>query len=192
MDLSNLSLSGFTPEEIEKISAMDDGTFSVESREKKLSLKERLMGGASSNPEQLTFDNPYQSMEVVDELRKQVSECEIMLQAMWGLLKDKGATSEELNEKMEFVMKVRDSSNTQTHIICDNCGKQMQDIKKEIFKYRCLYCGSEKVINPYDKFEILEKAENSDENSENEDILNKEFVPYDVSKDLGFDEEENQ
>jgi hypothetical protein len=77
------------------------------------------------------------------------------------------------------------------------------------FTAKCLYCGVEILNNPYKKYDGLdpykssysEKAEeepepyvSDDEADEKEfkeatDLISQSFEPYDVTKDLNFDEE---
>ena len=77
------------------------------------------------------------------------------------------------------------------------------------FASKCYYCGVEILNNPYQKYDGIDPYSNAfsdkgdeepehyisdDEADEKEikeaaDVISQSFEPYDVTKDLGFDEE---
>lgn len=139
----------------------------------------------------------YQSMEDMEILKKRVTESEIMIHALWSFIKHYGnISSEELNATIEGLLQVRYSKKQKIEIICPDCGKVMQKVNKDLFTYKCFYCGFEQIQNPFDCFEITPEPEEEKDAEKapetDEDILNKTFEPYDVTKDLHFDDDEDE
>ena len=139
--------------------------------------------------------NEFQSIKEVERLTAMVEEQQTLLHAVWLMLQEHSATNEEFDE-------------------CPNCGKLMQKMENLLFTYKCYYCGAEDLGNPYKKYdgidpnvvyEDLHEAaeanaepqapadEIADEEAElrnAQEILSKDYQPYDVSQDLKFDEED--
>ena len=101
---------------------------------------------------------------------------------------------------------------------CPSCGKGMQKLEQVPFTLKCYYCGTEFLCNPFMKYDGLDpeeieyrpdkatseelnehsKPENyeqrqvqseEDEIANAKEILDREYQPYDVSKDLNFEDE---
>ncbi len=201
MKVSNLDKSGFSPEEIAKINEVmiKSGDRSVMEEEKKggfsgFRRKEKAPSGDLNASLSAMLASSGETEAEVSELKKRVVENEVMLQIMWDYLKEKGITSDDINSKLEAILEARRNSSYKYIYECDVCGKQLQEVKKEIFTFRCIYCGQNKTINRFDRYVIDEapskEAEVKEEPHEEKDILNMTFEPYDVSKDLNFEDED--
>ena len=113
----------------------------------------------------------------IKKLRERVDALEVLNYGLWIMLEKKGFTNEEYDEalkeaKEKLLAKFTAKKET---VKCPKCGKQLQ--AADIFGIKCIYCGYEQVANPYQT-----PKEESDE-------IPVEFEAYDVTKDLGFDEE---
>ncbi len=153
----------------------------------------------------------FQSIKEVERLTAMVEEQQTLLHAMWLMLQIHSATNEEFDECLRTAVLLRRRKDFKTEKICPNCGKLMQKMENLLFTYKCYYCGTEDLGNPYKKYDGIDPyaayeepaepeqgepaAEESipDEEAElrnAQEILNKDYQPYDVSKDLNFDEED--
>ena len=158
--------------------------------------------------------NEFQSIKEVERLTAMVEEQQTLLHAMWLMLQEHSATNEEFDECLKTAVLFRKRKDFKTEKICPNCGKLMQKMENLLFTYKCYYCGAEDLGNPYKKYdgidpnvvyEDLHEAaeanaepqapadEIADEEAElrnAQEILSKDYQPYDVSQDLKFDEED--
>ena len=152
--------------------------------------------------------NEYQALKEVEELKQMVEKQSCLLHAFWIMLKEKGATNEEFDKALteaSLLSKRTDYKNVKT---CPTCGKGLQKIENKLFTYKCYYCGLEVLNNPYKKYDgldpyktnyaepeeepapyISDAEADAQELKETQDIISQSFEPYDVSKDLNFDEE---
>ncbi|MBR3082423.1 MAG: hypothetical protein IKH06_06165 [Clostridiales bacterium] len=166
-----------------------------------------------------SIKNEFQSAKEVEVLRDTVNQQQILLHAMWLMLKDHGADNEEFNGKLKEAVQLSSRTDFKNSSNCPSCGKGMQKMEKVPFTLKCYYCGTEVLCNPFMKFdgidpnsidykterpsaeELIEQAnpENyeqkiaqseEDEIANAEAILNTNYEPYDVSKDLNFEEDE--
>ncbi|MCQ2466846.1 MAG: SGF11 family protein [Clostridia bacterium] len=78
---------------------------------------------------------------------------ETMLHAMWTILSEMGVTQEEILEKMKTTYELRKerANNTVEHS-CPNCSKPMQISTKSPFLAKCMYCKTEIIIDPYERY----------------------------------------
>ncbi len=146
--------------------------------------------------------NEFKALKEVEEMKSRVETMSMVLHAMWLLLKEKGITNEDLDESIKTVIELDKRKNFKTQIQCPDCGKQMQKMENNRFLYRCVYCGAEDFANPYKKYdaidlsapvpepEVTEEEKEQDEMKQAEEIINSSYEPYDVTKDLKFDEED--
>ena len=156
--------------------------------------------------------NEFQSIKEVERLTAMVEEQQTLLHAMWLMLQEHSATNEEFDECLKTAVLYRKRKDFKTEKICPNCGKLMQKMENLLFTYKCYYCGAEDLGNPYKKYdgidpnvvyeELQAPAEGAepapaeditDEEAElrnAQEILSKDYQPYDVSQDLKFDEED--
>ena len=150
----------------------------------------------------------YQSLKEVEELKHLVEKQSCLIHAFWIMLKEKGATNEEFDKALteaSLLANRKDYKNVKT---CPNCGKGLQKMENKLFTSKCFYCGLEVLNNPYKKYDGLDPyntgyAENVEEPApyisddeadaqelkETQDIISQSFEPYDVTKDLNFDDE---
>ena len=164
-----------------------------------------------------SLKNEFQSAKEVERLTAMVEEQQTLLHAMWLMLQEHSATNEEFDECLKNAVLLRKRKDFKTEKVCPNCGKLMQKMENLLFTYKCYYCGAEDLGNPYKKYdgidpnvvyedlnEVAQEAavaaaaadtapEIPDEEAElrnAQEILSKDYQPYDVSKDLNFEEED--
>lgn len=165
-----------------------------------------------------SIKNEFQSIKEVEILKDTVNQQQILLHAMWLMLKDHGFTNVEFNLHLKEAALMSNRKDFKNVINCPSCGKGMQKMEKVPFTLKCYYCGTEFLCNPFMKFdgldpmadyqterataEELEEQSNpekyeerqaqseADEIASAEEILKQDFEPYDVSKDLNFEEDE--
>ena len=169
---------------------------------------DELLQDLKGTPKENEIKNEYQALKEVEELKRMVEKQSCLLHAFWLMLKEKGATNEEFDKALteaSLLSKRIDYKNVTT---CTNCGKGLQKMENKLFTSKCYYCGLEILNNPYKKFDGLdpyskgyeEKEEEpapyisdaeaeAQELKESQDIISQSFEPYDVTKDLNFDEE---
>ena len=122
----------------------------------------------------------------VRELMARVEKLEVLNYGLWLMLEKKGFTHEEYNEALATAKENIAAKHTSTKeaIACPNCGRLLQSA--DIFGIKCIYCGYEQVANPY---QTVNPAKEAEEKAAEEAAPIQEFEAYDVTKDLGFDEE---
>ena len=168
-----------------------------------------LLQNMKSDSKESEVKNEFQSIKEVEELRRKVEKQSYLLHAFWILLKEKGITNEDLDRALNESVLLKKRTDYKNATACPNCGKSLQAMENKPFTSKCYYCGVEMLNNPYKKYDGLdpykssysEKAEeepepyvSDDEADEKEfkeatDLISQSFEPYDVTKDLNFDEE---
>lgn len=175
---------------------------------KNASEADQLLNSLKGDPKENEIKSEYQSLKEVEELKRLVEKQSCLLHAFWILLKDKGATNEDLDKALTEASLLKTRKDYKNTKVCPNCGKGLQKMENKLFTSKCYYCGLEVINNPYKKYDGLdpyntgyaEQAEEpapyiSDEEAdakelkENQDIISQSFEPYDVTKDLNFDDE---
>lgn len=160
----------------------------------------------------------FQSAKEFEELKETVSQQQILLHAMWLTLKDFGATNDQFSAHLKEAAALSTRTDFKNVVSCPSCGKGMQKMEKVPFTLKCYYCGYEHICNPFMKYDGLNPeaadykttrstSEELDEQSKPEQyeqkivlneqeeianaeaILNTNYEPYDVSKDLNFEDE---
>ena len=166
-----------------------------------------------------TIKNEFQSAKEVEILKDTVNQQQILLHAMWLMLKDHGADNDEFNTYLKNAVLLSSRKDFKNNVECPSCGKGMQKMEKVPFTLKCYYCGNEVLCNPFMKFDGLdpnsieykteratgeeldqqsspEQFEQRVAQSEEEELANAEAIlstnyePYDDSKDLNFEEDE--
>jgi len=142
-----------------------------------------------------------------DEVAVSVNRLDLLVASMWLLMKEKGFEDEELIAKIAQIIEEQNGEVYRHDTIkCPKCGNNIQEIKKSPLTARCFYCGSMYILYPFNDRPLedseirpiegapLEPLENeTPEKSEEpskpaEPEIPTHFEPYDVSKDLRFDE----
>ena len=166
-----------------------------------------------------SIKNEFQSSKDIEDLKETVKQQQILLHAMWLMLKEHGADNEEFNRQLKAATQLYSRNDFKNSVNCPSCGKGMQKMEKVPFTLKCYYCGEEYLCNPFMKFDDIDPnvvdykperatSEQLDEQSKPEQyeqklaqteedeianaeaILNTNYEPYDVSKDLNFEEDE--
>ncbi len=160
-------------------------------------------------PQESEVKNEYKALKEVEELRRMVEKQSFIVHALWILLQEKGATGEELDKALNEAVLLSKRTDYKQSTACPNCGKPLQSMENKPFTSKCYYCGVEQLNNPFKKYEGLdpyskiygdkniEEPEpyiSDDEADEKEfkeatDVISQSFEPYDVTKDLNFDDE---
>lgn len=148
------------------------------------------------------FDyNIYSSMKSlnIDKDEGRISKLETMIHAFWIMFQKNGYTNEMFDEALSEALAIEAQGNTALKgMTCPNCGRKAQ--LSGNFKIKCIYCGMESIINPYEARDIAIEmdeamAQQQEEEAQkarwNQAVENDPFKPYDVSKDLSFDDYDN-
>ena len=153
--------------------------------------------------------NDYQSFKEVEELKKLVEKQSYLLHALWLMLKEKGYTNEEFDKALTEAVLLGKRTDYKNSTTCPKCGKGLQSMENKPFASKCFYCGLEVLDNPYKKYDELDPYKpaystgnenapqeyvsdaeaDEQEFKEAQDVISKSFEPYDVSKDLNFEDE---
>lgn len=146
-------------------------------------VKEQAYEIAKGNPE-------------LRDIKKQLDKIELTLHAMWIMMNKKGYTDPEFDQAMTEALEFSKRKDFQLKgVRCPSCGKNAQITNH--FKIKCIYCGSEAVMHPYEVYNMLPETEyyddvkdtaSADADKSVVDPAFQEFEPYDVTKDLNFDE----
>ncbi len=192
---------------------MDMNTFKQLAKMKSVDEVDAALSGDNS------IKNEFQAAKEVAVLRDTVNQQQILLHAMWRMLKEHGFTNVDLNLHLKEAVQLSTRKDFKNVVDCPNCGKGMQKMEQVPFTLKCYYCGTEFLSNPFMKYDGLDPnaveykterasseeldAQSAPENYERkaaqteeeeianaEAILNSSFEPYDVSQDLKFDEEQ--
>ena len=160
-----------------------------------------------SNEQELKSE--YQSIKEVEELRRVVEKQTYLLHAFWIMLKEKGYTNEEFDNALNEAVLLEKRKDYKNTSVCPNCGKGLQAMENKPFASKCFYCGTEILDNPYKKFDnidpykpqyadaceeqsgayISDDQADEQELKEAQEVISQSFEPYDVSKDLNFEDE---
>ena len=142
--------------------------------------------------------NVLSSMKALDYDRNETrfSKIETMIHAFWIMFQKNGYTDEMLDEALAEALKIEAEGNKALKgMACPNCGRNAQ--LSGNFKIKCIYCGMESIINPYEARDIAVEvdaamAQQQEEAAQKERwaqaVENDPYKPYDVSKDLNFDD----
>ena len=140
---------------------------------------------------------PYNSGPEMRELLKKIETLETINHAFWIMLSQKGYSNSDFDAAIDQVLQLEKRTDFKlVGVRCPGCGKSAQ--VSGSFKIKCIYCGMEAVIHPYEMYEMAKQAEAEEAARKQEEIEsqsqyydpNAEFVPYDVTQDLNFDEEQ--
>ena len=171
-------------------------------------LLHNIKNSANDSDGKNDIKSEYQSLKEVEELKRLVEKQSFIIHAFCIMLKDKGATNEEFDKALNEAVLLGRRTDYKNIKICPSCGKGLQSMENKPFTAKCLYCGVEILNNPYKKYDGLDpyKVEykpepeepepyiSDDEADEKEfreaaDVISQSFEPYDVTKDLNFDDE---
>ena len=175
---------------------------------KNVNEADELLHGLKEPGKEGELKSEYQSIKEVEELRRKVEKQTYLLHAFWILLKEKGATNDELDKALNEAVLLEKRTDYKNVVNCPNCGKGLQKMENKPFSSKCFYCGTEILNNPYKKYDGLDPyntgyaetpiepepyvpddVADESELKEAQEIISQSFEPYDVTKDLNFDEE---
>ena len=134
-----------------------------------------------------------------DTTGSEISRLDTLIHAFWLMFKKNGFTNEMLDEALDEALAIEAEGNkTLKGMVCPNCGRKAQFSGH--FKIKCISCGSESVLNPYEARDIAiemeaamaqQQAQEDQKERWSKAVENDPYQPYDVSKDLQFDDYDN-
>ena len=138
-----------------------------------------------------------ESTRVIVDLQTAINRLDILVFALFKLLQEKGVSEDELTEMVEGIIKDYNSDvYAYNPIMCSKCNMPLQETKQIPMLGKCLYCGEQHVLYPYPRKKSADEIsaeETAAENASAPEVVTPsaeaEPEPYDVLKDLRFDEE---
>ena len=109
----------------------------------------------SFGSEMKDYQNPMHNHndEDIADLQSVVSKLDIVVNAMWDLLKENGIGEEKLHAKIQDILFNPEHKKRPSYepviIKCPRCGKSIQESRKNPLIGRCFYCGEQVVFYPY-------------------------------------------
>lgn len=140
----------------------------------------------------------YQSMMAKDNIvaENKIAKLETLVHAFWIMFQKNGYTNEMLDEAISEALDIEAEGPVNLKgMSCPSCGRKAQ--LSGNFKIKCIYCGMESIINPYEAREFNRQIEEAMAQQQEEEaqkqrweqaVENDPYQPYDVSKDLNFDD----
>ncbi|MBR1797021.1 MAG: hypothetical protein IJ757_03280 [Clostridiales bacterium] len=154
------------------------------------------MFGMSNDPDNFEAIMSNNGSSASDSTNGRLDKLETMIHAFWLLFQQKGYTNEMLDEALTQALAEEAMGRTTLKgMACPGCGRKAQFSGH--FKIKCIYCGMEAVLNPYEASDIarqmdeeLAKQQSEEEQKQrwNEAVKSNPYQPYDVTQDLGFDD----
>ncbi|MCR5327258.1 MAG: hypothetical protein K6E12_00175 [Saccharofermentans sp.] len=190
------------------MSGLDSMSFKDMAKLKNVNEADELINSVKNPGNDHQIKNEFQAAKEVEEMKKQLEKQTYLLHAVWLLLKEKGMTNEELDKALNEAVLLEKRTDYKNLTACPNCGKGLQAMENRPFTSKCYYCGTEILDNPYKKYDGIDpyKIDYTPKTAEPEDyvpddaadeqeiqdaqaVISQDFEPYDVSKDLNFDDE---
>lgn len=139
-------------------------------------------------------DEKYLSPEM-KALTARVESLEAINHAMWLMMQRLGSTNEEFDAALAYVFntKKKEGKISSRGMGCPACGKSAQ-LSSDNMRIKCIYCGNEAVINPYELLDIVANQPVQEETPvvqapvQAQQVIPDYAQPYDVSQDLNFDD----
>ncbi|MBO4494984.1 MAG: hypothetical protein J5752_03905 [Clostridiales bacterium] len=87
---------------------------------------------------------------LIGDLKTQVAELEIKLQAMYSVIVEQGVDPQLFESKVEELMKahVENPTEQKKAYTCPECGKAVKPSYKDPLTGKCLFCGAKIQIRP--------------------------------------------
>ena len=145
--------------------------------------------------EEVAVEKVKESTRVIVDLQTAINRLDILVFALFNLLQQKGVSEEELTDEIDRIIKEHNSDvYAYNPVMCSKCNKPLQETKQIPMLGKCLYCGEQHVLYPYSRGTSADaavaSAESEAASAEPETpSVTSEPEPYDVLKDLRFDEE---
>ena len=159
------------------------------------SIENELVKKAADMPD---VDSHFKAASDFNELKEQVQKLETICHALWIMLNQKGHTNEEFDNAIaEVIERDKSCGMMLKGLRCPNCGKNAQLSK--FFKIKCIYCGTEAIIHPYEVYDMfglageqeaarIAEGEEQARRATGTGYAIEEHIPYDVTKDLNFED----
>lgn len=131
------------------------------------------------------------------DLEKRVVTLETLVHSLWLILqKELNYTNENLDVVIADALELESYKKSALKgMVCPSCGKKAQFSGS--FKIKCIYCGTEAILNPYeaadyarkmDEQNAQEMAQMAQKEKWDQAVANDPYQSYDVTKDLNFDD----
>lgn len=89
-----------------------------------------------------SLERARESARAVSDMNATLRKMDILLTAMWGVVKEVGITPEDLDKRIDEIINGDMSLlSGRGKGICAKCGKQVSESSKTPFRGQCMYCG---------------------------------------------------
>ncbi len=87
----------------------------------------------------------------IDELKNDITKLEMMIQAMFSIMKEQGVTTGQLNDKLKLLLddKISKGFARSDSMPCPKCGKIIRESVQTPMMGRCMFCGTTAVFYPF-------------------------------------------
>ena len=109
----------------------------------------------SFGSEMRDYQNPHHNhnSEDIADLQSKVNKLDMIVNAMWEVLKESDIGEDKLRAKVEEIVKTgikgRRPSYEPVIVRCPRCGKAIQESRNTPLLGRCMYCGEQVTFYPY-------------------------------------------
>ncbi|MBO4578717.1 MAG: hypothetical protein J5715_01060 [Clostridiales bacterium] len=97
----------------------------------------------------------------IDELKSEITKLEMMVRAMFDIMKEQGVTTDQINNRIKVLLddKIAKGFTHTDSIPCPRCGKTVRESPGTPMMGRCMFCGATAVFYPFVEDEQTESAE---------------------------------
>ena len=103
---------------------MDINTLKALSKMKSVDEVDAALAGDNS------IKNEFQAAKEVEELKDTVKQQQILIHAMWRMLKEHGFTNVDFNLHLKEAVQLSNRKDFKNNVDCPNCGKGMQKMER--------------------------------------------------------------
>ena len=104
---------------------------------KSVNEADELLRGMKEPGKEAEIKSEYSSIKEVEILRQRVEKQTYLLHAFWIMLKEHGATNEELDKALNEAVLLQKRTDFKNIAFCPSCGKGMQKMEKVPFTLKC-------------------------------------------------------
>ncbi|MBO4461008.1 MAG: hypothetical protein J5778_10205 [Clostridiales bacterium] len=87
----------------------------------------------------------------IDELKSEITKLEMMVRAMFDIMKEQGVTTDQINNRIKVLLddKIAKGFTHTDSIPCPRCGKTVRESPGTPMMGRCMFCGATAVFYPF-------------------------------------------
>lgn len=87
----------------------------------------------------------------IDELKSEITKLEMMVRAMFDIMKEQGVTTDQINGRIKELLddKISKGFFSSDSIPCPKCGKTVRESPGTPMMGRCMFCGTTAVFYPF-------------------------------------------